>query len=317
MKSKFKIIAIAGSFLLALSTTMFMGCSNDSDDEIPTPKLAAITLQEAKDFMVHARLMQTQTASGQPRPVAWSMANWCCEERAMAVEYAAAVTALPISDNPVVLREQDITDAAVSALAENPGIDVATLNLTGPLIAEQTFVDPDGTDVPGDPWPLAWSYHHAAVVNVEGEFMVIDLSAGDEPLPIDQWVHCFIPADVECHFMDEEEYMKVWSYWLCVMSGFELPERPSCICGYTITPIFCYRWDQTPVVDQLRWTPSTLETQCDAFKTVLAGDYGITVQDAQIPFFMSIYKARPEETLCEWMDLPYCEDSPGKDKKRQ
>jgi hypothetical protein len=162
--------------------------------------------------------------------------------------------------------------------------------------------------VPGDPWPLAWSYHHAAVVNVEGEFMVVDLSTGNEPLSIDQWAHSFIPDDVECHLMDEEEYMKVWSYWLSVFSNFELPERPSRICGYTITPIFTYRWDQAPVIDQLRWTPSTLEIQCDAFKNVLAEDYGITIEDEKVPFFTSIYDALPEETLCEWMDLSYCED---------
>jgi hypothetical protein len=41
---------------------------------------------------------------------------------------------------------------------------------------------------------------------------------------------------------------------------------------------------------------------------VLSGDYGISVQDTEIPFFTSIYEAQPEETLYEWMDLPYCND---------
>jgi hypothetical protein len=308
MKSNHKMIAIAECFFLILAISMFTGCSNDSDDDIPTPELAPITLAQALDFMAYAREMQTETAGSTPKPVAWAMVNWCCEERAMAMEYAAARATIPISDEPVILRETDITDAHVSKLAEKPGIDVATINITGPLIAEQTFVDPDGAPVPGDPWPLAWSYHHAAVVNVAGEFMVVDLSTGDEPLSIDQWAHSFIPNAVECHLMDEDEYMKVWSYWLSVFSNFELPERPSRICGYTITPIFTYRWDQTPVVDQLRWTPSTLEIQYDAFKNVLTDDYGLSIEDAKVPFFTSIYDAQHEETLCEWMDLSYCED---------
>jgi hypothetical protein len=301
------LFAMIKCLFLILLCIGIIGCSDDSDSDVPVPKLTPITFQEARDFMAHARTMQTQTATGEPRPVAWSMANWCCEERAMAVEYAAAEAKIPFNEEPVILRETDITDAHVTELVENPGIDIATINITGPLIAEQTFVDPDGKPVAGDPWPLAWSYHHAAVVNVDGEFMVIDLSIGDEPLTIDDWAHSFIPEDVECHLMDEEDYQKVWSYWLSVFSNFELPRRPSRICGYTITPIFRYRWDQEPVVDQLRWTPSTLETQCDGFKNILADDYGFIIEDGQVPFFTSLYDAKPEEILCEWMDLSYCD----------
>ncbi|MCU0598011.1 MAG: protein-glutamine glutaminase family protein, partial [Desulfobacterales bacterium] len=263
------LCAVAGCLFLIILCAGFTGCSNDSDEDIPTPELAPITLQQARDFMVFAREMQTEAAGSTPQPVAWSMVNTACQERALAIQYAAANASTPLDSEPVIMRETEITEQHVSAMVDHPGIDSASINISGPLISEQTIIMPDLTMPAGDPIPIHWPDHHAAVVNVDGDLMVIDPSTGDEPLFIDDWAHSFVDDSVECFHMDEEEYQKVWSYWLSVMSPYELPERPARICGYTITPVFRFRSDQDPQFDQLRWTPSTLETQAGAFEWLM------------------------------------------------
>ncbi len=261
--------------------------------------------------MAYAREMRTEASGSTAQPVAWSMVNTACQERALAIQFAAANASSPLDSEPVIMRETEITGEHVSAMVDHPGIDSASINITGPLISEQTVILPDGTMAPGNPSPIAWPYHHAAVMNVDGELMVIDLSTGDEPLSIDEWAHSFVDDCVECFHMDEEEYQKVWSYWLSVMSPYELPERPSRICGYTITPVFRFRSDQDPQLDQLQWTPSVLETQVGSFEWLMQDQYGLEVAEEEIPFYTSQYNAQPEDVLCEWMDLPYCEDSPN------
>jgi hypothetical protein len=79
------------------------------------------------------------------------------------------------------------------------------------------------------------------------------------------------------------------------MSPLELPERPERVCGYTLTPIFRFLRDQAPQVDQIRWTPSIMETQCEAFSFLMSDLCGITVNEGDVPFYTCLYAAQPEE----------------------
>ncbi len=296
----------AAAFLACLS---LLQCASDSGNQngLQVPDLRPITHEQAAQFITYLRGVQTRASGGSPCTVAWAMINTACEERALLIQYAAALSSFPLSSAPPVIEEEDITEDAVAGLVENPGIDTATINIAGPLIMEYAYLGPDGSPVPGEPQHIHWPYHKGVVVNVEGELMVIDLSAGDEPLPIDEWAHRLVEEEVQCFPMSEDEYADVRIYWNSVMASYELPERPARICGYTITPMFRFRWDQDAQVDQLRWTPSILETQHDGFSNTLQELYGVTPGESDIPLYTCAYSPQGEEKLCEWLpDLPLC-----------
>jgi hypothetical protein len=75
-----------------------------------------------------------------------------------------------------------------------------------------------------------------------------------------------------------------------------------------LTPIFTFRWDQTPadLASFIASVPSTMQVQLGGFETILLTTYGVTIPDAEIPLMRSTYASRTEAELCAWMDLPYC-----------
>jgi len=274
--------------------------------EPPVPPLRPVTEEEAAALGAYARRLHVLTG-GVLSANAWSMINISCQERALALEYALAAAETPLGDQPPPMNEDELTAGRIGELAANPAYDSAAINVTGPLIAEQTLVLPDGTSPTGDPISVTWPYHHGVVINVDGELRVLDLSAGDEPMPIDGWTHGFVDPAVSCFHMEEDEYNLLWGYWLAVHNSWIPDERPERLCGYTLTPIFTWRWDQDPLVDAVRFTPGAMLVQFEGFKTVLQSNYGITLADEEIPLVTSIYAPLPESVLCEWMDLAYCD----------
>ena len=272
----------------------------------PVPDLRPVTSEQAASLGAYARLLHV-FYGGVLGPMAWSMANQSCQERALALEYALAAAEDPLGTQPPSMDETELTDERIGQLAASPASDSASINITGPLVAEQTFVMPDGSPVAGTPQRLTWPYHHGVVVNVEGELRVMDLSVGDEPMPIDEWAHSFVDGATPCYLMEETEYQEVWSYWLTVHSSWMPESRPSRVCGYTITPIFTWRWDQDPLAGAIRFTPSTMLTQTEAFKTILQTDYALALPDEQLPFVTSRYAPKTEADLCAWTDYPYCD----------
>lgn len=274
--------------------------------EPPVPPLRPVTEEEAAALGAYARRLHVLTG-GVLSANAWSMINTSCQERALALEYALAAAETPLGDQPPPMSEDELTAERIGELAANPAFDSASINITGPLVAEQTLVLPDGTSPTGDPISVTWPYHHGVVISVNGELRVLDLSVGDEPMPIDAWAHGFVDPAVPCFHMDEDEYNLVWGYWLAVHNSWVPDERPERLCGYTLTPVFTWRWDQDPLVDAIRFTPGTMLVQFEGFKTVLRTSYGITLADEEIPLVTSIYAPLPESVLCEWMDLAYCD----------
>jgi hypothetical protein len=313
-----------------VSITGIYGCDDadhDSDSQEPAvPELQAISAEEADQLIAFLRQVRVRgVADEQPiralydsgseddvsqeYPIAWAMINASCEERALVLEYAAASSSFPLPEEPFVMRAEDITAASVQALADNPGIDMATINIAGPLILEAVFRDPDGSALSGNPFIMYWAYHKGVVVNVEGTLKVIDLSTGDEPLDIDQWAHCLVDESVVCHHMQEDEFIRMKGYWNSMMgAAYEPQDPPERICGYTITPMFTFRWDQNPMdlVDQLQWTPDTMVTQTEAFRSLLSMDYGVTVNAGDESGYTCVYTAHDTDWLCEYRDPPYC-----------
>ncbi|MBN1781221.1 hypothetical protein JW948_08865 [bacterium] len=287
--------------------------SSDSNKEVLTPSLGRITREQAAALVTYLRTVRIRVSGdGAEYPMAWAMINGSCEERAMVLEYVTASSSFPLPDSPFVMNEDEITDTSIATLAENPGIDIATINITGPLIMDVVFRYPDGSDVQGDPSIFYWPYHRSAVVNVEGMLMVIDLSTGEGLMEIDDWARNLVDASITCYHMSEDEHNRLKAFWNTMIAGpYEELDRPDRLCGYTLTPIFTARWDQDPLADQLKWTPSGMKTQSEAFKTFMNMTYGITVEDSSEAFYTCWYSPHDEDWLCEYRDPPYCGGNSG------
>ncbi len=316
---------IIRSFLLglcALSCLCVLSCTDnssdsddspDADEEVLTPSLDEITYEQAAQLVAYLRTVRIRTSGDDTEyPMAWAMINGSCEERTMVLEYATASSSFPVPESPFVMDEEDITDEVIAALAENPGIDIATINITGPLIMDVVFQNPDGSDISGDPSIFYWAYHRSAVVKVEGAMMVIDLSTGEGLMEIDEWAQNLMDGSIACYHLSEDEFAEVKAYWNTMIAGpYEELDRPDKLCGYSLTPIFTARWDQEPLADQLKWTPSTMKTQSGAFKAFMNDSYGVTVDDGDEAFYICIYTPHDEDWLCEFRDPPYCSGESG------
>jgi len=287
-----------------LTVSLGPGCEDDA--EAPLPELRPLSAEQAAALGAYCRKLQVVWEDSDPTPIAWSMANTSCQDRALVLQYAIASASFPLPETPPVMHDTDITEEAILALAANPGIDAATINIAGPLITAQTWIDPEGTPVAGDPQRPYWPYHHAVVLNVEGELRVMDLSIQDAPLPIAEWVRGFVIDDFPCALMTEADYQPVWNYWSAAMSNWEPEARPLCPCAYTITPLFRFRWDQDPLVEAIWFATEVMISQTGGFLTIMEWDYGLFPALEDVPGYTSEYVPLNEVDLCEWVDLLYC-----------
>lgn len=287
------------------------GGGNNGDGAV-FPELRSISQSQMEVLAPYVRLLQAEVSGGDPRPVAWAMVNQSCQDRAQALEYAMATAPESPGTEPPVMRESDITQEYISDLASDPNYDTATINVAGPLATLQTYVLPDGNPVTGTPQKYYWAYHHGVVVNVEGTLKVLDLSAGDEPLEIDEWIHNFLDPSVECHHMNAEDFLDVWVYWNSAFSGFtpEPGTRPERLCGYTVTDMFTFREDQTPadLAEMIAFVPGTMQVQLGALASTLETEYDVTLSEDQLPLVTSTYEPQTEEDVCDWVpELLYCQ----------
>ena len=279
------------------------GDSAPDTDDPQVPELTPIASEVALQLGSYVRRLKVRAADHDPYPVAWAFVNVSCEERALALEWAIATADPSLDGDPQTMDEAELTRERIQEVADNPSFDVASINITGPMVAEQYFIQPDGTEVGEMPFTLFWTYHHGAALNVDGTIKVLDLSQGDEPIDIDTWYSALVEPDVECFPMGNKEWQDVWIYWNSVLNGFELPPEPNRLCGYTITPMFKMRWDLPIQFDQLGWTPSTMEVQTLAFMTTLSdGRYGydLEIPISDVPFFTSRYVGKPFLEVCVW-----------------
>jgi hypothetical protein len=266
-------------------------------EPLPLPTLRPISSTEAVELARYVRSAKTEDTGRFAYSVAWSMVNQACDSRAELVNWTIATSpeSLAGAVGPVV-SPADLTQEKIGAVVASPTRDAAIIHIAGPLIAEQTLIDPDGKELVGNPQVVTWYDHMGAVVNVEGTMKVMDLSIGDTPIDIDSWLHSFISPQQPCFLMEDAEFKAVLAYWLFVTSSLDLGmPRPPRVCGYQIYPLLQVQGNRAPA--SLEDLPSTLGGQNSAFQTVLTMKYGLTTTLERIPAFLSRYRAKTESDL--------------------
>lgn len=305
-----KIIAYPLAALFALlAFCLCFECGGDGKPAIP--ELRPISTGQAELLAAYARRLRVETADGVTRPVSWAMVNVSCQDRSMALQYAIASAPEVIGTDPPMMRAAELTAEHISILAASPRYDAATLIAAGPLATRQTYVVPYGGPVTGPAAFYYWPNHQAVVINVEGTLKVLDLSTGDTPIEIDEWLHNFIDPSVECFHLDAEDFHKVWVYWNTVFNNFppEPGARPEHLCAYTLAGIFTSRADQAPadLAEFIRNVPSEMQVQLDVLYYDLRRVHGITLPEADLPFVTSTYAPGTEADICTLVNLTYCE----------
>ncbi len=304
------LVLFGTCFLLLFSTAAWAKKQQD-DPQVPT--LQPITEAQAEAIAAYVRGMRVANPVGDEDGVAWSMINVACTYRAVALQYAITAAQTPFGD-PVIMESTDDLEALELHLLDllyEADFDAATINIAGPLITEQTLVLPDGEVLWDEPDFRYWSYHHGVVLNVEGEFKVLDLSMGDTPVPIESWWQGLVGPEVTCTHAAEEDYQDTWSYWLSVFSSWTPKIRPKYECAYTLTPIFTWHWGDDLSVTSVADAPDSLLVQSDAFRTLLLRDHGLILPDEEIPYVLSLYEGKTLEDLCDVVNLKICSTGGG------
>jgi len=303
--SKHLSLVLGACLLLLLGAGAWAGKSQ-ADPQVPS--LRPITEAQAEDLAAYVRNMRVRNTLGDEDGVAWSMINVACSYRAVALEYAVIAAQLPFAD-PVIMESTNDLEALELHLLDllySAEFDAGTINITGPLITEQVLVLPDGEILDDAPHFRYWSYHHGVVLNVEGEFKVLDLSVGDSPMDIDTWWQSFVGPEVTCVHAVEDDYQATWIYWLSVFNSWQPTTRPKYECAYTLTPVFTWHWGDDMSVSSVADAPLSMLTQSDSFRTVLLQDHGVILPDEDIPQVLSLYEGKTIEDLCNVVDLAIC-----------
>ncbi|MGC8738912.1 MAG: protein-glutamine glutaminase family protein [Candidatus Hydrogenedens sp.] len=234
------------------------------------------------------------------------MINQSCQERSLLLQYLIASTPDPIPETDVILDTNDLTETKIQQVLAQPYIDVASINITGPLIVFQNFISTNDITFPNEPIHVYWPYHHAVVINVEGNVCIIDLSIQDGPIPVSEWT-TKLCSETTCGEVSEQEYWEIWSYWLSLMNNWQVEETPEKLCGYTTTPMLTFRSDQEPQIQGLIDSLSTLVVQTYAFQTLIMDTYGINAPFESIPFITSLYTLGTIDDLCSWVSFLFCQ----------
>jgi len=303
--SKHITLALGACLLLLLGTAAWAG-KTPVDPQVPS--LRPITEAQAEDLAAYVREMRVRNPLGDEDGVAWSMINVACNYRAVAMQYAVISAQTPFAD-PVIMESTDDLEALELHLLDllySAEFDAATIGITGPLVTEQVLVLPDGQVLYDEPDLRFWSYHYGMVLNVEGEFKVLDLSIGDSPVDIDTWWQGFVAPDVTCVHAVEDDYKDTWIYWNSVFSSWQPTNKPRYECAYTLTPIFTFKWGDDMSVPSVADAPGSLLTQSDGFRTLLLQDHGLILPDEEIPHVLSLYEGKTMDDVCEVADLTIC-----------
>ncbi len=275
--------------------------------KIPDPyELRPITRERAIRIAGYVRKAKIRSEDGTLVPIAWSMINQACQYRSLLLQYLIASTPDPVPETERILDPNELTADTIQQAVSRPYVDVASINITGPLIVFQNLVSTNDIIFPNEPIHVYWPYHHAVVVNVEGNVCIMDLSIQDEPIPIGEWT-AKLSNETTCGEVSEEEYWEIWFYWLSLMSNWQAEEIPQKLCGYTITPMLTFRSDQKPQIQEVIDALSTLVVQTYAFQTLVMDSYGIDLPIEVTPFITSLYTPGTIDDLCSWVSFLFCQ----------
>lgn len=271
--------------------------------------LKPMTMADAKRAAAQARKMLVQPAGKDPVPMAWSQINMECNVRMEAEQFALA--SAPEDGSAVVMRQADITGTLLDKLIASPAYDSGGITITGPIATWQGLARPDGSLMSGIRMFWYWSYHFSTVVNVDGEYMVMDMSVGDTPVPVDEWISGIMEPSVKCVRADKlEDYQKLWDYWITVWgSMFEppFPPRPDPACAYMFIPKFTSRSDVPPDPALMAQVPVTMAGQTTIFLNSLEREFKVPdVTQSMAPTTLTRYEFATEDDVCGLVHLNYC-----------
>lgn len=282
------------------------------DDAVPvTPELSPISKDDAERLGAYVRGVRCSGDGNPASPIAWSAINGACQDRAHALQLAIATADPSLSGVPPTLASSDLSLEVLEEIASHPAFDVATINAAGPFATFQTLVDADGRQIGDHELFWWWSYHHGVVVNVDGEMRVLDLSIGDAPVPITDWLAGFVENPKECFHAADDLWSEVWVYWNSCYQNFEPPDPPPVTCAYTITPIFTFRNYQTVADEESAVISSltTMNTQTEVFLNTVKHSFGVDLVDDEISSTLTDYRAGTLDDVCGLPNrMRFCDD---------
>ena len=152
---------------------------------------------------------------------------------------------------------------------------------------------PDGSDAPGPAARWVWSHHHAVASSVDGELRIMDLSLGDDPVPLGNCVSAFVEPGCRCELLGRVAHDRLIDYWIESGSEHTAQCKPEPSCGYAVTPPFTFDRYQQPgdQAELLASVPSTLVAELEAFLSMLQKEYGLDPSAWEAPLLTSRYDA--------------------------
>lgn len=288
--------------------------SDDPLDVIHVPTLRPVSTEQATKLARLARKLRVSDPDYGKWPVAWSSIKQACGQRAEALQYALVTADFQRDLAPPTMERKTLTSSRIQEIMDNRSVDIATIHVVGPLNAYQTLIDPKGKPLSDQEVLINWSSHIGAVMNVEGELKVIDLSIGDQPLPIAQWVASFVEPGVECTHMTENEFSAAFGYQIgWSLPGSDKPIRPPRICGYVITPMFSGPWWSAPtsfesIVYSLQGDPVALAMEARGFYSSLLKESKLFYYKPALAMVTSTYRAAALSDFClDQSSMKQCE----------
>jgi hypothetical protein len=283
-------------------------------------------MAEALELTSWVRQMRV-SAFEETTPVAWSAVDMYNDSRLYAGQYAACGSGpLPFGD-PITMyyvpfEEREAYEAELLQMLETAEYVVATINLAGPIIFEQRFLLPDGQVIPNSQtgsrptYAFAFRAMPSPVINVEGELRVIDLSMGNEPLAVEDWMAHLVDSSTPCVHGDYDTYWDAWTFWLAVLLNYPVGPEPQHECVYTFTPALSRKVDGHIVIDSVASAPSQLITQFNKLRNLVVGA-GHVLSDDEIAQVLTEYTPHTLDWWCQnFYKLDYCK-SGGKKGGRQ
>jgi len=273
-------------------------------------KLQPITMKQATELGAYARKAVLDVAGQEPMPVAWSWLNYNCSVRTGIVGLAAAKWSIEKGDHPVL--KDTLSEEEYQTLKETPEI-TGTFEVNGPLISWQRMRDGSGNLASNYAQRIGWMNHVVPVVFVEGEYMILDLSVGDAPTPIDDWYQGIVEPSFSCDRAENfEQFGDIFSYWKSLWDSLEPRDdpfpRPNPACRYIAYGRFSGQAGQPLDVGVMNGYIRSQYVIAPIFYGELKNFWDIRDLGGieSIPFFLTRYQYGTEKDICELEKYSYC-----------
>jgi hypothetical protein len=289
--------------------------ANDAPDDPWRTVLRPISARQADEAAEMARGVRFVDDGRITYPVAWSwISGNHCVERARMTQYA-----LMLGSDGAPLPAA-ISDELLQQMVERKQIDAAQIVLFSWMDLQlSAFQVPGRAAALEHRDRISWYSHTATVINVAGDFRVIDLSASAAPLTIDEWLARYAPVDrVTCGRLSATDAADLNVYFNSKIN--HLPIEPSkVLCGYQISWGYNHTLEPADGFGSLRWdfaVQYTLTNDVADLKAAFEAG-GRSLDDAEVPLVTSTFAknfdevcASPASCADACTDLKYTCPSP-------